>query len=330
MSSRPNETGNHSLSVELYKILYLARTAEEYIIKHYPDDGMKTPMHMSMGEEAIAVGVCHALGQDNQIWTSYRTHAAFLAKTGDTDKFFAEMYGKVTGTAAGKAGSMHLSDPDKGHITASAIVASVLPPAIGLAFANKSAGNGRISCVFFGDGAMDEGSFWETLNVASLMRLPALFVCEDNGLAVHTPTEVRQGYRSILEQVSGFNCTVLNDDTTDVERVYNLTKEAINTIQSTGGPVFLHLKCYRYLEHVGIAEDFDAGYRPRSEYEEWLKRDCVKLQRERLIEQGMPSEDVLQMESAIEEQIRNSIQLAQDAPFPQPQELYKGVFYEGA
>ena len=330
MSSRPNGPRNHSLSVELYRMLYLARTAEEYIIKHYPDDGMKTPMHMSMGQEAIPVGVCHALGQENQIWTSYRTHAAFLAKTGDTDKFFAEMYGKATGTAGGKAGSMHLSDPEKGHMTASAIVASVLPPAVGLAFANKRAGNGRISCVFFGDGALDEGSFWESLNVASLMRLPVLFVCEDNGLAVHTPAEARQGYRSITEQVNGFHCTVLQDDTTDVERVYDLTKEAMDTINTTGGPVFLYLKCYRYLEHVGIAEDFDAGYRSKSEYDEWLKRDCVLLQRERLIEQGLSEEDIQQMESHTEEGIRNSIKLAQDAPFPQPHDLYKGVFYEGA
>ena len=311
-------------------MLYLARASEEYIIKHYSDDDMKTPMHMSMGQEAIPVGVCHALGQENQIWTSYRTHAAFLAKTRDTDKFFAEMYGKVTGTAAGKAGSMHLSDPDKGHMNASAIVASVLPPAIGLAFANKAAGNGRISCVFFGDGAMDEGSFWESLNVASLMRLPVLFVCEDNGLAVHTPSTARQGFRSIIEQVKGFECAVLHDDTTDVERVYDLTKEAMNIIHNKGKPAFLHLKCYRYLEHVGISEDFDAGYRSRSEYKEWLKRDCVSLQRERLIEQGLSAKEVQRIESRTEEKIRNSIQLAQDAPFPQPQELYKGVFYEGA
>ena len=328
-----NQADNHigdDLSLELYRKLYTIRTAEEHIIKHYPNDDMKTPMHMSMGEEAIAVGVCHALGLENQIWTSYRTHAAFLAKTDDTDRFFAEMYGKATGVASGKAGSMHLSDSTKGHITASAIVGSVLSPAAGMAFANKRAGNGRISCVFFGDGALDEGSFWESLNVASLMRLPVLFVCEDNGLAVHTPTKIRQGYRSILEQVKGYECEVLHDDTTDVERVYDLTKEAMNTIHSMGKPVFLHLKCYRYLEHVGIAEDFDAGYRPRSEYEEWLKRDCVSVQRERLIEQGVSSENVLQLESIIEEKIRNSIQLAQDAPFPQPQELYKGVFYEGA
>lgn len=330
MSSSPSGRENHNLSVQLYEMLYLVRASEEHIIKHYPDDGMKTPMHMSMGQEAIAVGVCHALGQENQIWTSYRTHAAFLSKTGDTNKFFAEMYGKATGVASGKAGSMHLSDPAKGHITASAIVGSVLGPAAGMAFANKRAGNGRISCVFFGDGALDEGSFWESLNVACLMHLPVLFVCEDNGLAVHTPAKARQGYRSIIEQVNGYDCTVMQDDTTDVERVYDLTKKAMNTIHTTGKPVFLHMKCYRYLEHVGISEDFDAGYRSRSEYEEWLERDCIALQRERLLAQGLSPGQIEQMESRTNEQIRESIRLAQAAPFPQSQELYKGVFYEGA
>lgn len=326
-----NESTVHSanrLSLELYRKLYTARRAEEFIIKYYPEDDMKTPMHMSMGEEAIAVGVCHALGLENQIWTSYRTHAAFLAKTEDTDKFFAELYGKVTGTAAGKAGSMHLADPSKGHMAASAVVASVLPSAVGMAFANRSIGNGHISCVFFGDGALDEGVFWESLNLACVMRLPVLFVCEDNRLAVHTSTHIRQGYDSITDVVSRFSCTVIEEDTTDVERIHDLTKQAMDTIRTNDGPVFLRLQCYRYLEHVGIAEDFDAGYRSESEYEAWRERDCVALQRERLIEQGLSPADVQQAESLIDDQILASIKQAQEAPFPQPQELYRGVFHE--
>lgn len=330
MITKQSNQINPDLSISLYKILYLARLSEEYIIKHYMEDEMKTPMHMSMGQEAIPVGVCHALGEENQIWTSYRTHAAFLAKTQDTDKFFAEMYGKVTGTAGGKAGSMHISDPDKGHMTASAIVASVLSPATGLAFANKVAGNGRISCVFFGDGAMDEGTFWESLNLASLMRLPVLFVCEDNGLAVHTESKNRQGYRSIVDQVNGYECDVIQADTTDVEHIYDITKQAMNIINTKAKPVFLYLKCYRYLEHVGINEDFDAGYRERSEYEEWFKRDCVLTQRQRLIDQGMSVQEIESVESKIEKKIRNSIKLAKLAPFPHPEDLYKGVFYEKA
>ena len=326
-----NQSTVHSanrLSLELYRKLYMARRAEEFIIQYYPEDDMKTPMHMSMGEEAIAVGVCHALGLENHIWTSYRTHAAFLAKTEDTDKFFGELYGKVTGTAEGKAGSMHLADPSRGHMAASAVVASVLPPAVGMAFANRSKGNGHISCVFFGDGALDEGVFWESLNLACVMRLPVLLVCEDNRLSVHTPTHIRQGYDSITDVVSRFSCTVIEEDTTDVERIYDLTKQAMDAIRTNGGPVFLRLQCYRYLEHVGIDEDFDAGYRPRSEYEQWRERDCVALQRQRLVQQGLSQADLLQAESLIDDQILASIQQAQEAPFPRPQELYRGVFHE--
>ena len=319
---------DHGLSLELYRKLYLARRAEEFIIQYYPEDDMKTPMHMSMGEEAIAVGVCHALGLENQIWTSYRTHAAFLAKTDDIGKFFGELYGKVTGTADGKAGSMHLADPSKGHMGASAVVASLLPAAVGMAFANRSMGNGHISCAFFGDGALDEGVFWESLNLACVMQLPVLFVCEDNGLSQHTSPHVRQGYNSITEVVSRFSCTAIEENTTDVERIYDLTKQAMAAIRDTERPVFLRLHCYRYLEHVGIYQDFEAGYRTRNEYEEWYKRDCVTLQRKRLIEKGFSEADLQQTEAGIDDLIRVSIQEARDAPFAQPQELYRGVFYE--
>ena len=317
-----------TLSLSLYRKLYMARRAEEYIIERYHDDEMKTPMHMSMGQEAIPVGVCQALNPEDQIWTSYRSHAAFLARTGDTDKFFAELFGKATGTAGGKAGSMHLADPDKGFMAASAIVASSLAPAIGLAFANKSKGNGRISCVFFGDGALDEGVFWETLNIASAMQLPVLFVCEDNGLAVHTPSHVRQGYRSIVDIVKKFNWTVFHDESNDVEKIHAVAAEALGTIHATGRPAFLHIECYRYLEHVGISEDFDAGYRPIKKYEEWRAKDSVEMQRQRLLKTAFSEDRIRGIESEIDDALQESIRLAVEAPFLTSEHLYQGVFHE--
>lgn len=316
------------VSLDLYKQLYLIRRAEELIIKHYPEDDMKTPMHMSMGQEAIPAAVCYALGLAGQIFASYRSHAAFLAKTRDTDRFFAELYGKKSGTAAGRAGSMHLAAPDQGHMCSSAIVASCIPVAIGAAFANKWKKNGVIACVFFGDGALDEGVFWESLNVACAMKLPVLMICEDNMLAVHTPGHIRQGYKSIKDVANGFNCTVYEEDTTDVETIYGLARQAIDSIEKKGCPAFLHLKCYRYLEHVGISEDFDAGYRSRSEFEEWLRRDSLALQRKRLDTIGYSPAAVVEEERAIDDQIQRSIRLAKDADFPKAAELYKGVFHE--
>lgn len=314
------------LNLELYKKLYLIRKSEEKIREHYPEDEMKTPMHMSMGEEAIAVGVCYALNKGDQVFGTYRSHAIYLAKTQNTDDFFAEMYGKDTALLKGKGGSMHMCAPDFGFMGTSAIVASIIPVAVGAAFTNKQKGNGKLVAVFFGDGALDEGAFWESLNVACLMKLPLIFVCEDNGLAVHTSISKRQGYPSITNIVSNFNCNVLKENTTDTEVIYELTLEAIKSIKTTQMPCFMHLRYYRYLEHVGINEDFDIDYRSREEFEEWYEKDPVKLQREKILRYGVREEEVVKIEREIDNQIENSIRLAKEAPFSEVSELYKDVF----
>jgi pyruvate dehydrogenase E1 component alpha subunit len=308
--------------------MYRVRKSEEAIIRHYTSDDMKTPMHMSMGQEAIPVAVCHALSAGDQVFSTYRSHAVYLAQTQDTDKFFAELYGKVTGAARGKAGSMHLSAPEQGHLCSSAVVASCIPVAVGTAFANRSRKTGAVACVFFGDGAVDEGVFWESLNVASSMRIPVLFVCEDNGLAVHTPAGLRQGYRSVMEVVKQFNCDSDGDDSNDVEKIHEIAAQAIERIRKTGRPGFLRFTCYRYLEHVGVAEDFDAGYRARAEYEKWKARDSLDLQRRKLLERGNNESSLKLLESEILQAIDRSVERAQAAPFPGPEELYTGVFHE--
>lgn len=314
------------INLALYKKVYLIRKTEEKIREHYNEDEMKTPMHMSMGEEAIAVGVCHSLKAKDQVFGTYRSHAIYLAKTGDTDNFFAEMYGKDTSLQKGKGGSMHLCAPESGFMGTSAIVGSIIPVAVGASFANKQKNNGKLVAVFFGDGATDEGAFWESLNVACLMKLPILFVCEDNGLAVHTPTSKRHGYASITDIVSKFNCNVFKENTTDVEAIYELTRNAIRLLKNNQKPCFLHLEYYRYLEHVGINEDFDAGYRSKDEFEKWYKIDPVNLQRKKLLEDSIKEEEIMKIEREIDNQIENSIRLAKKAPFAPPDELFKEVY----
>ncbi len=314
------------LNIELYKKLYLIRRAEKRIQEHYPEDEMKTPMHMSMGEEAIVAGVCEALGKKSQVFGTYRSHALYLSKTGETDKFFAEMYGKATGGAKGKAGSMHLSAPEAGLMGTSAIVASIIPAATGAAFANKMKKNKKIVAVFFGDGAVDEGNFWESLNIACLMKLPILFVCEDNELAIHTFTSQRQGYKSITDIVSKFNCNLFQKITTDAESVFQLARRALKGIRTTQKPSFLYLKYYRYLEHVGINEDFDAGYRSREEFEKWHKKDPIILQRKKLLKLGVKEKEIIKLEKKIDRQIEKSIKLAKKALFPAKSETYQDVF----
>lgn len=328
MNLSPFPIKANSLSIDLYRKLFLIRQAEKQIIRLYPEDEMKTPMHMSLGQEAIPAAVCQALGKSGQFFSSYRSHAAFLAVTEDTDKFFAELYGRETGTAQGKAGSMHLADPERGHFLSSAIVGTGIPVAVGAAFANKRLKTGKISCVFFGDGALEEGVFWESLNVSSVMKIPLLFVCEDNGLAIHTPQSVRHGFQSLAQIVEAFGCRFYQKDSTDVEVLHDLAQQAVQATLASGKPAFLLLKCYRYLEHVGVHEDFDAGYRSKEEFEEWFQRDPVALQRRKLLNGKMSEKDLRQIENQIEQQMMQSIQRARNSPFAGKEELRKGVFYE--
>jgi TPP-dependent pyruvate/acetoin dehydrogenase alpha subunit len=312
------------LATELYKKIYLIRVAEASIREHYQRDDMKTPMHMSMGEEAIVVGVCQALKTSDQVLGTYRSHALYLAKTGETDRFFAEMYGKSSGMAKGKGGSMHLTAPSDGLICTSAVVGTTIPVAIGAAFANKSRKNDHLVAVFFGDGAVDEGVFWESLNSACLMKLPVLFVCEDNGYAVHSPVTARHGYDSIADVVGRFQCDVFSENSTDAEVIYDLSRRAAGSIKSKGRPAFLYLKYYRYLEHVGVNEDFNQGYRSRDEYEPWSAIDPLKVMRGKL-SQWLPEPEIGALEQAIDAKVAQSIRKAMDAPFPLGKGLHEDV-----
>ena len=316
------------LNKDLFKKIYLIRKVEEKIIEDYDNNELKTPMHMSMGEEAIVAGVCQALTKKDAIFGTYRSHGIYLARTGDTDKFFAEMYGKQTGSVKGKGGSMHLSFPEMGLVATSAVVASTISVAVGAAFAQKLNKKSGISAVFFGDGAIDEGTFWESLNMACLFKLPILFVCEDNGLAVHSPGVTRHGYRSISKIVSGFNCKVYGEDSTDAEVLYELAQSAKKHILHKSMPAFLHLKYFRYLEHVGTHEDFDAGYRSRDEFQRWLKVDPLDLQIKKLRSLGIADLEIDKEKLSIDSKINKSIAKAKAAAFPGKEDLYKDVYYE--
>ena len=294
------------LGVELYKKLYLIRRAEEKIQEHYAENEMKTPMHMSMGEEAIVVGVTEAAGKNSQVFGTYRSHALYLAKAAETDKFFAELYGKETGAAKGKGGSMHLALPAAGVMMTSAVVATTIS--------------------FFGDGALNEGVFWESVNFACLKKLPILFVCEDNDLAIHSRFKERTGHKPISEVMSTFHCHADKAVTTDVQEIYEKTKNMLAKMKKSGMPGFLYTKYYRYLEHVGVNEDFKEGYRSKKELEPWLKADPIKMQRERLLRLGMKEKEVAAIEKQINVNIEKSIAKAKKDPSPKPKELLEDVF----
>ncbi len=306
--------------------MFLIRKSEEIIQKYYFDDKMKTPMHMSMGSEALVVAVCHNLSDEDQIIGTYRSHAGYLAKTNNTDDFFAEMYGKGTALLKGKGGSMHLSDPKKGHMGSSAIVASHIPCTTGLAFANKYLKNKKIVVSFFGDGAINEGNFWESINLASVKKLPIVFVCENNNYAVHTHKSIREGFKSISDVIRKFDIEVFKASTTSVEQMYALSKTAIESTRETLKPCFIEFDYYRYLEHVGVNYDFDAGYRNESEYKEWIEKDPIKIQRNRLLAMGVDNKKIKKIEYDVSKEIELSIKKADKADLPDKNELYKGVY----
>lgn len=316
-----------NLVLELYESMYRMRAAEQAIQQEYQNNGMKTPMHMSMGEEGIVAGICTALKGRAKFYGTYRSHALYIAITGETDGFFAELYGKATGPASGKAGSMHLASPDHGLVMTSAVVGTTIPVAVGGAFREKYLGTDKIAVVFFGDGAVDEGVFWESLNLACLWKLPVLFVCEDNGLAIHTSTAKRRGYPSLINIINQYGCPTFYTDTTDTEEIYWKTIKMAEEMKTNQRPGFFSLKYYRYLEHVGVNEDFDAGYRSSNEFERWLERDPIKILRQELVSRNQ-EDAVISIEKEIDKKISVSVQRAKDAPFPQPKDLYRGVYSE--
>lgn len=306
----------------LYRKLLLARLCEERIRQEYAKDEMKTPVHLGIGQEAIPVGVCHSLPKGARSFGTYRNHALYLALTEDTDGFFGELYGKVTGPGKGKAGSMHISSPEKGLMATSAVVATTIPVAVGAALANQYQGNENPVVSFFGDGAVEEGVFWESLNFACLHGLRILFVCEDNGLAIHTATLQRKGFRSISQAVEPFECYVAGADGASLTEVIESARQLLAQMAGDPKPAFLHCTYFRFLEHVGPQEDFQVGYRRRPTSEEFEHLDPLLRFEKVLKEKGCPEEDLFQTRQAVEKQIDQSVRTAREASFAPPAELY--------
>jgi TPP-dependent pyruvate/acetoin dehydrogenase alpha subunit len=310
----------------LYRKLILAREAENMIRQEYFKDEMKTPVHLGVGGEAIPVGVCHVLPSGSQTFGTYRNHALYLAMSGDIEGFFAELYGKSTGSGKGKAGSMHLSAPEHGLLATSAVVGTTIPVAVGAALAHAYRQEKTLVAAFFGDGALEEGVFWESMNFACLRRLRILFVCEDNGLAIHTPMRDRQGFRSIEEVLRAFPCHQETGDGTDLPQVVDRARRLIARMEAEPAPGFLHLTYFRFLEHVGPLEDFAVGYRPKPAPEELESLDPLVRYEKELIGIGYTRDELRMVRKSVEDSIHSGVQKARQASFPPASELFTDVF----
>ncbi len=306
-----------------YRSLYRIRRVEEEIAKIYPTDKIKSPVHLSIGEEAVSVGVCEALRPEDVVFGYYRSHALYLAKGGDMRRMIAELYGKVTGCARGKGGSMHLIDVERGVLGTSAVVGTGIPPAVGYAYASKFHRESTLVANFFGDGAVDEGAFHEGLNFASLRKLPVIFVCENNMYAINSRQLDRQPLANICQRAQAYGIPAERIEGNDVIRIYEAVKDAADAIRSRGeGPRFFECMTYRWKEHVGPGEDFGI-YRSRSEAEPWIENDQVKL-----IGNTLPWDVRQPIENEVETEIREAFEFAEQSPFPDPTELYTDVLKE--
>jgi pyruvate dehydrogenase E1 component alpha subunit len=313
---------NEQLAV--YRKLLLARLAEERIREDYFKDEMKTPVHLGIGCEGIGVGVLHAMPQGTLAFATYRIHTVYLTLSENTDEFFGEMFGKETGCAKGKAGSMHLSCPESGFLLSSAVVGTTIPPAVGCALSQKMQGTQKLTVVFFGDGAVEEGAFWESLNFACHQELPIVFVCEDNTLAIHTAKDERRGFKSMKDVAAAFNCYYAEGSGTDVEEVIAMTRRALDQMKTKPAPALLTFNYHRFLQHVGPLEDYDAGYRNRPANEKDL--DPVKNFEVRLQANGATPAQLNQIRDEVSKKIEASVVKARTARFAELSELTTHVW----
>lgn len=301
-----------------FKMLRI-RMIEEAIADRYSEQNMRCPTHLSIGQEAIAVGVSEALSPEDFVMSNHRAHAHYLAKGGDLKKMIAEIHGKKTGCCLGRGGSMHLVDLSVGMYGSTPIVANSIPVATGLAFSSFLQNDKHLSVSYFGEGATEEGVFGECLNFAALKNLPILYVCEDNLYSVYSPIDVRQAKtRDLCKIAEAHGMFAKEGNGNDVVESYTIAKEAIDSIRNGNGPAFIKLNTYRFREHCGPNYDTDLGYRSVDEFETHLEKCPIKQTQKELIEEGALTEETIYMRwQEIEKEIDDAFTFAKESPFPE-------------
>jgi pyruvate dehydrogenase E1 component alpha subunit len=325
-SAQSNAGADPELALELYRRMLLIRHFEEQVNELYRSGKMPGLAHLYIGEEAVAVGVCAALNDDDYMTSTHRGHGHCIAKGAELDRMFAELLGKEAGYCHGKGGSMHIADTERGNLGANAIVAGSAGIATGAALSAKKRGSGQVAVCFFGDGALGQGVLYEAMNMASLWRLPVIYVCEDNLYNEYTPgSEAIAG--EIGARAAAFGIPVVDVDGQNAWEVYLAAREAVARARAREGPTFVNCHTYRFHgHHVG---DVDRRYyRSKEEEERWQKtRDPVKLAGEWITSNGMaPASRLDQIDEDVQAQVRSAVEFALEAPFPAPSEVTEDVY----
>jgi len=325
---KTNTKQKKSLELALLRQMKRIRFTEETIAERYNEWKMRCPTHLCIGQEAIAAAAGEVLRRDDFVVSTHRAHGHYLAKGGNLKKMIAEIYGKASGCSGGKGGSMHLIDKDAGFMGSTAIVGGTIPIAVGLGLSIQLHGTDQVSAAFFGDGAIEEGVFYESVNFAALKKLPVLFICENNLYSVYSPFKVRQPEdRKIHKMVESIGIPGEQIDGNNVMEVYNKLNSAAQSIRNGEGPRFFEFSTYRWREHCGPNFDNDIGYRSQEEYLSWKERDSIVLLEEDIVRNALASKsDLREEELSIQAEIDEAFAYAESSPFPKPEEAFKGLF----
>jgi pyruvate dehydrogenase E1 component alpha subunit len=307
--------------------MFLIRSFEEKIVKVYPKQKMRTPVHLCIGQEAIAAAVIRQLKKSDVVFTYHRCHGHLIAKGADPCSLMAELYGRKSGCCQGKGGSCHLADSENNVLGTSAIVGGTIPIAAGAALGMTIKKKRGVVISFLGDGAMEAGVSYESLNIASLFKLPIVFICENNFYATQTPLRKRQCADNIYQRAASFKIPSKRIDGNSVFEVYEAASQAIERAKKGQGPSFIEARTYRYKQHVGPYDDTHLGYRTRKELNYWMKRDPIKRCRKYLLSpkiMGLKKLKVL--EKAIKKKVEAAHTRAKKGRLPKKEDLAKHIY----
>jgi acetoin:2,6-dichlorophenolindophenol oxidoreductase subunit alpha len=318
-------TATEAVATEMlqwYRQMVLIRAFEEAAVRLFAEGLITGSTHPCIAQEAIPVGVCAALEPRDLVLATYRGHGAALAKGSDPKIILAELLTRTTGCCKGRGGSMHLCDVKNGFLGTNAIVAAHIPIAGGVALAAQRRRSGQVVVCFFGDGATCEGEFFETLNMASLWKLPLVLVCENNGLAISVPTRLSQCTPDIADRARGFGIPSAIVDGNDVREVRQHTREAVERARMGNGPTFLECKTVRWERHSG----FSAGGGDPEEAQRWKHTDPIPRLRRVLMDEGMSEQAIAAVDAEAAAVIAEAVEFARNSPLPSPESVYEGIY----
>lgn len=309
---------------ELYKKMFEIRSFEEKVFELYAQNLVPGTIHLYVGEEAVAVGVCSTLRKDDYITSTHRGHGHCIAKGAKLKLIMAEILGKKTGYCKGKGGSMHIADFTIGMLGATAVVGAGIPIAMGAGLSIKLRGTDQVAACFFGDGASNQGTFHEAINMAAIWKLPVIFVCENNLYAMGTRQSTVMLLENIADRAVAYGIPGVTVDGNDVLAVYEAARKAVERARNGEGPTLIECKTYRHKGHSRIDP---AKYRPNEEVEEWLRKDPIKRFKKKLLQMNVLTETEIQsVEKEVLAEIEEAVKFAMESPYPAPEEALEDVY----